>query len=90
MLYLVIERFKDAGAVEVYRRAKEQGRMLPDGLHYVSSWVDLEFTVCFQLMETDDAGLFAQWISCWSDLVDFEIVPVRASAEAAALIAARL
>lgn len=90
MLYMVVERFKTAGAVEVYRRAKKQGRMLPTGLNYVASWTDVDFTVCFQLMETDDEALFQQWIRHWSDLVDFEIVPVRASAEAAALIAARL
>ena len=90
MLYMVIERFKDAGAVEVYRRAKEHGRMLPDGLEYVSSWVDLDFTVCFQLMETDDGTLFEQWTSKWNDLVDFEIIPVRTSAEAFQIIAPRL
>lgn len=90
MLYMVIERFKGAGAVEVYRRAKEQGRMLPDGLEYLSSWVDPDFTVCFQLMETEDETLFAQWASKWNDLVDFEIVPVRTSAEAFQAIAPRL
>lgn len=90
MLYMVVERFKDAGAVGVYRRAKEQGRMLPDGLEYVSSWIDVDFTVCFQLMKTDDENLLEQWTSKWSDLVDFEIIPVRTSAEASAVIAPRL
>lgn len=90
MLYMVVERFKDIGAVEVYRRAKTRGRMLPDGLNYLSSWVDPDFTICFQLMETDDAGLFQQWTTNWSDLVDFEIIPVRTSAEASARIAPRL
>jgi hypothetical protein len=52
MLYMVVERFKAPGAVEVYRRARTQGRMMPEGLNYVSSWVDLQFTRCFQLMET--------------------------------------
>ncbi|HMV84302.1 MAG TPA: DUF3303 family protein [Blastocatellia bacterium] len=89
MLYMVIERFK-TDAADVYRRAKEQGRMLPDGLEYVSSWVDLDFTACFQLMKTDDAMLFEQWTSRWQDLVDFEIVPVRTSAEAVEVIAQRL
>jgi len=64
--------------------------MLPDGLDYVSSWVDLDFTICFQLMKTDDETLFEQWTSKWEDLVDFEIIPVRASAEASELIAPRL
>jgi hypothetical protein len=90
MLYMVIERFKDRGAVEVYRRAKELGRMIPDGLEYVSSWVDLDFNTCFQLMKTDDETLIEQWTSKWSDLVDFKIVPVRTSAEASELMASRL
>ncbi len=90
MLYMVIERFKGAGAVEVYRRAKEQGRMLPDGLEYVSSWVDPDFTVCFQLMKTEDETMFEQWTNHWSDLVGFEIIPVRTSAEAFQVIAPQL
>ena len=90
MLYMVIERFKTPGAIEVYRRARDQGRMLPDGLEYVSSWVDLDFTVCFQLMQTEDETLFEQWVSRWQDLVEFEIIPVQSSAEAMAAIAPRL
>jgi hypothetical protein len=83
MLYMVIEHFKPGTASEIYRRAKEQGRMMPEGLEYVSSWVDLEFKTCYQLMRTDDASLFDTWTDAWNDLVDFEIVPVRTSAEAA-------
>lgn len=90
MLYMVIERFKAEGAAQVYRRAKEQGRMLPDGLEYVSSWVDLDFAICFQLMKTDNESLFEQWTSQWNDLVDFKIIPVRTSAEAFEVIAPRL
>lgn len=90
MLYMVIERFKTPGAIEVYRRAKINGRMLPEGLEYVSSWVDLEFTLCFQLMKTDDAGLFEDWINRWHDLVDFEIIPVQTSIEAMQIIADKL
>jgi hypothetical protein len=89
MLYMVIEHFKH-GAPEVYRRARDKGRMLPDGLEYVSSWVDLEFKTCYQLMRTDDASLFAVWTNAWRDLVEFEIVPVRTSAEAAQVIAPQL
>ncbi|MES1245236.1 MAG: DUF3303 family protein [Acidobacteriota bacterium] len=80
-LYMVVETFKDA--TEVYRRSAERGRLLPDGLLYVSSWVDLDFRRCFQLMETDDPSLFDAWIQAWSDLVEFEVIPVRTSAEAA-------
>ncbi|MGH9767041.1 MAG: DUF3303 domain-containing protein [Blastocatellia bacterium] len=90
MLYMVIERFKEGAAPEVYRRARDKGRMTPDGLEYVSSWVDLEFKTCYQLMRTEDAALFAVWTNAWKDLVEFEITPVRASAEAAQVIASQL
>ena len=90
MLYMVIERFKTPGAIEVYRRARDQGRLLPDGLEYVSSWVDLEFATCFQLMKTEDETLFESWVSRWQDLVDFEIIPVRTSAEAMQVIGPHL
>jgi Domain of unknown function (DUF3303) len=87
MLYMVIERFKDAPAI--YRRLREKGRMMPEGLSYVSSWIDLDFNVCWQLMQTEDFSLFEQWIGNWRDLMDFEIVPVRTSAEAGAIMAAQ-
>jgi hypothetical protein len=90
MLYMVVERFKTSGAIEVYRRARDQGRMLPEGLAYVSSWVDPDFTICFQLMQTEDETLFEQWISHWQDLVAFEIIPVQSSAEAMTAIAPHL
>ncbi len=90
MLYMVVERFKAGAAPEVYHRARDKGRMMPDGLEYVASWVDLEFKTCYQLMRTDDASLFAAWTNAWKDLVEFEIVPVRTSAEAAQVIAPQL
>jgi hypothetical protein len=90
MLYMVVEHFKTRGAVEVYRRSRDRGRLLPEGLRYVASWVDMDFTTCFQLMETGQAGLFDAWTSAWKDLVDFEILPVRTSAEAMQAIAPRL
>lgn len=90
MLYMVIEHFKEGAAPEVYRRARHKGRMIPDGLEYVSSWVDLEFKTCYQLMRTDDTSLFAVWTNTWKDLVEFETVPVRMSAEAAQVIAPQL
>jgi hypothetical protein len=83
MLFIVIERFKSREATaEVYRRLEERGRMLPDGLKYLDSWVEENLDRCFQLMETDDAKLFKQWIACWQDLVDFEVIPVINSADA--------
>jgi uncharacterized protein DUF3303 len=87
MLYMVIEHFRPGQAPEVYRRFRERGRMAPDGLRYVSSWVDLDFRRCFQIMEADDEGLIRDWTAQWSDLIDFEVVPVRTSAEAAAAMA---
>lgn len=85
MLYMVIERFKNRDALPIYRRFREQGRMLPDGLRYVVSWVETNYDRCFQVMECDDPRLFDEWIARWADLADFEVVPVRTSAEAAAL-----
>jgi hypothetical protein len=87
MLYMVIERFKGAAVQEIYRRFREKGRLMPDGLKYVSSWIDTELKVCYQLMETEDAALFARWTENWDDLMKFEIVPVRTSAETAAIVA---
>ena len=86
MLFMVIERFKNGDAVAVYRRYREQGRMMPEGLNYVESWVEPGFDRCFQLMECNDTGLLKQWTSCWQDLVEFEIVPVITSNEATAAI----
>lgn len=86
MLFMVIEHFRPGRAPEVYRRFRERGRMAPEGLRYVASWVDMDYKRCFQVMETDNEALFKQWTANWDDLVDFEIVPVRTSAEAAAAI----
>ena len=90
MLFMVIERFRNRDAVAVYRRHREQGRMLPEGLRYVESWVEPDFDRCFQLMECDDPQLFRQWTARWDDLVEFEVVPVVTSKEAAEAISTRL
>ncbi len=84
MLYMVIERYL-SGPGPVYERAAARGRMLPDGLRYLSSWVAAaDLSECFQLMEADDPALIDAWTERWSDLVAFEVVPVITSAEAAA------
>ena len=83
MLYMVVEHYNAGAAPAIYQRAKEKGRQLPEGLEYVDSWVDLDYRRCFQLMRTEDPSLFDQWISAWSDLAQFEIIPVRTSKEAA-------
>jgi Protein of unknown function (DUF3303) len=80
MLFMVIERFKDRDAKAVYRRFRDAGRGAPDGLKYVDSWIEATLGRCFQLMECDDARLLQQWVAFWSDLVEFEIVPVVPSA----------
>jgi len=76
---MVIEHFKDVPAI--YGRLREKGRMIPDGLEYVSSWIDADLKVCWQLMRTEDESLFQTWMDNWKDLMDFKIVPVRTSAE---------
>jgi hypothetical protein len=76
MLFMVIERFRDQNAKAVYRRLRDAGRALPDGLVFVSSWVTADLSRCFQLMECDDVTLFQRWIAEWSELVEFEVVPV--------------
>ena len=83
MLYMVIERFKNQEAAPVYRRFRDNGRMMPEGLEYLSSWVDIKLERCFQVMETSDPTLMAEWIENWSDIVDFDVVPVMSSADAA-------
>lgn len=83
MLYMVIETFKDGSARAVYERARERGRLLPDGMRCVDSWVSQDLDVCFQLMESRSAELFGSWIRHWEDLVEFDVVPVLPSADAA-------
>lgn len=90
MLFMVIERFKNQDATAVYGRFRERGRMLPYGLKYIDSWTEANFNRCFQLMECEDPRLFQEWMSHWQDLVEFEIVPVISSQEAANSVAQRL
>jgi hypothetical protein len=78
---MVIERFKNRDAKAVYRRLRDQGRGMPEGLRYVNSWIEASFDRYFQLMECDDAHLLQQWVAVWNDLIEFEIVPVVPSAE---------
>ena len=87
---MLIERFKNGDAAPVYRRFREKGRLAPQGLRYVSSWVDQQMRICFQLMETEDRALLDQWIERWSDLTDFEVFPVITSPEAVERITPRL
>jgi hypothetical protein len=87
MLFMVIERFRDQDPIPIYRRLREGGRTLPEGLRYVGSWIEPNFDRCFQLMECDDARLLQQWILNWRKLGTFEIVPVVPSQETQAVVA---
>ena len=90
MLYMIVEHFKHQDPVPVYRRFRDCGRLMPEGVDYVSSWVDENLTCCFQLMKTADRALLDAWIAAWDDLVDFEVYPVLTSKEAAEKVAPRL
>ena len=81
-VYMVVEHFKAGDAVPVYRRFRDRGRLAPDGLVYLESWVDADLQRCYQLMETDDRTLLDRWIAQWADIVDFEVYPVISSVEA--------
>jgi hypothetical protein len=86
MQFMIIERFRNRDPLPIYRRLRDKGRQMPDGLRYVSSWIEVNFERCFQVMECDDLALLQQWIAQWSDLMEFEIVPVRTSAETRATV----
>ena len=90
MLYMVIETFRGGDAVPVYRRFRDHGRLAPEGLRYVASWVTEDLRRCYQVMECDDPTLLEHWMAAWRDLVDFEVLPVVTSAAAAAAVAPRL
>ena len=79
MLYMVIERFHEGKVKELYRRFAEKGRLLPEGVTYVNSWIDEKITVCYQLMESDTPEKLREWTTHWDDLADFEIIPVLSS-----------
>ena len=90
MLFMVVERFRDGQAKEIYRRFQEKGRMMPEGLKYVDSWVEVNFDRCFQLIECDDPRLFQEWVLQWQDLGEFEIIPVVPSKETAEVVSKML
>ena len=82
-LYMVLEHFRNDDAAPVYRRFRERGRLAPEGLNYVSSWVTEDLATCYQVMETTDRALLEEWMSRWSDLIEFEVHPVITSQQAA-------
>ncbi len=86
MHYMIIEHFRGGDATPVYHRFRERGRLAPAGLEYITSWVTDDMTTCYQVMACDERALLDQWIDNWRDLVDFEVMPVISSAEAAARV----
>lgn len=90
MLFMVVERFRNQDGKAVYRRFRDKGRMTPEGLEFVGSWVSADLDRCFQVMECDDVGLLQSWVAEWSDLIEFEIVPVQAGKDSGAALAAQL
>lgn len=90
MLFMVIEKFRDGDPKPVYRRFREKGRMAPQGVRYVSSWVTTDFERCFQVMDCDDRAYLDQWMSNWSDIAEFEVIPIITSEKATTAIAPHL
>lgn len=90
MLFMIIEHFRNRDAKAVYARFRDKGRMAPEGLVYVGSWIETNFDRCFQLMRCDDARLLQDWILSWGDLADFEIVPVVESKDTAEIVGRHL
>lgn len=90
MHYMIVEHFRGGDALPVYRRFRDQGRLAPEGLRYVTSWVTEDLQRCYQVMECDDPERLQEWMARWEDLVEFEVIPVVSSAAAAAAVADRL
>ena len=83
MLYMIVEHFRNGDPRPVYARFRDKGRLAPEGLNYINSWVTDDLAHCYQVMECDDRSLLDQWLAAWSDLVDFEVHSVITSAQAA-------
>jgi len=82
MLYMIIEKFHEGKIRSVYERFDKRGRMMPDGVSYINSWITEDIKTCYQVMESVSEEKLKEWISNWNDLCDFEIIPVITSAEA--------
>lgn len=90
MLFMIIENFRGGDPLPVYRRFRDRGRLAPEGLTYVASWVSSDLESCYQVMECADRRLLDAWMAAWSDIVDFEVIPVITSAEAMDAVAEHL
>jgi hypothetical protein len=90
MQFMIVERFRGGDPLPVYRRFRDRGRLAPEGLRYIASWVSQDLSRCFQVMECEDRRLLDEWMTNWRDLVDFEVIPAMTSSEAASTLAPRL
>jgi hypothetical protein len=90
MLFMIVERFRNGDPVPVYRRFRDRGRLAPEGVKYVNSWVTDDLRTCYQVMECEYRGLLDQWLANWADIVEFDVYPVVTSAEAVEAVAPRL
>lgn len=90
MLFMVIEKYRGADPVPVYRRFRERGRLMPEGVRYVNSWVTPDLARCYQIMECAEREPLDRWIASWADLVEFEVIPVITSVEAQEAVRPRL
>jgi len=89
MLFMIIERFHPGTVKLLYERFAEKGRLMPDGVEYINSWIDENVSTCYQVMQSDSIDKIQVWISCWDDLADFEVTPVITSAEAREIVFSR-
>jgi hypothetical protein len=90
MLFMVVEDFRNRDRKAIYRRFRDKGRMMPEGLQFVSSWMTADMSRCFQLMEADDVTLFQKWVAEWCDIGEFEILPVVTGKETAEALQGQL
>jgi 2-hydroxy-3-keto-5-methylthiopentenyl-1-phosphate phosphatase len=86
MLFMIIEKFHPGKVKNLYQRFEEKGRLMPEGVIYINSWIDTKINTCYQVMESDSEIKINEWISNWNDLADFEVIPVITSAQAKEIV----
>ncbi|ESZ25455.1 MULTISPECIES: DUF3303 family protein [unclassified Mesorhizobium] len=90
MQFIVIEDFTGCDRKEIYRHFGERGTLKPDALVVHHSWIAADMSRCFLLVEADDVTLLQRWVIEWSDLVEFEIIPVATNKDMVAALAGHL
>lgn len=79
MTYMIIEKFYPEKIKSLYQRFAEEGRLLPEGVEFIDSWINEDVTLCFQLMKSESREKLEEWISNWEGYAEFEIIPVISS-----------